>query len=158
MKALKLYLFLALFAAVLAPSSDLQAGPSRNNRTGIGLGAGVPSQLFISGKHWFKKPGHAVDFAVSGGNGWIGGSADYLWHKFYVFKGDLGRRMPLYFGGGAGVAVSGNNLGIQAQGKGGITYFFQAPFDVFLEAVPAVTITPGVGLDIGLALGGRYYW
>jgi hypothetical protein len=80
-------------------SVQAQAGPSAKNRTGIGLGVGVPSNLFVTGKHWLsRREGQftpALDFSVRGGNGWIGGDMDYLLHKFYIFKGDLGKRMPL---------------------------------------------------------------
>ena len=159
----------------LGISSVANAGPNKNARTGIGFGAGFGEfdlNLFITGKHWLSTPGRAIDFSMDFGSGFFGGTANYLWHKFYLFKGNLGRKLPLYYGGGAaaylvswdffnpvtGQTESDSDLHLGGQAKAGLNYFFDGPFDAFLEFSPIIFITPDTTVGIGGAIGGRYYW
>ena len=70
----------------------------------------------------------------------------------------MGRKLPLYYGGGGAAFVVNDDLALAAQVKAGLNYFFEGPFDAFFELIPVLFLTPNVSPGIGVALGGRYYW
>ncbi len=163
---MKRSLHILLLALALAGAAELQAGPSKQSPFGLGLAVPVNLTPFafglgLSGKYWLDTT-HAIDGTLFGGSGWISVGADYLWHKYYVFSGDMGKRMPIYYGGGGSVTAwssgpySGTALAVQ--GKLGMNYLFNEPFDLYVETTPGINLTPTTGFGIGISVGGRYYF
>lgn len=160
-----LSLSLVLLGLALAPAAA-QAGPTKASPFGIGVAAPVnfaPAGvgLGLSGKYWMNSE-RAWDMTLFGGGGWIGLSADYLWHRYHIFDGEMARRGPMYYGLGANLtswsAGPFNGVAAGIQGKLGWTYLFRKPFDAYVELVPAVNIIPGFAFGIGLQIGGRWYF
>ncbi len=129
---------------------------------GLGVELGAPTAL--SGKLWLNHE-NAVDFAIGGlgyyygrNYGGVNVHADYLWHRYGVFGGpgnDAGAKMPLYLGIG-GVFQSPEVVGVR--GVIGVTYLFDAPFDVFFELAPTLVVLPYSGFGVDAGLGGRFYF
>jgi hypothetical protein len=143
-----------------------QAGPTTSDPIGIGLALPLNLVPFgvglgLSGKYWLNSV-HAIDGTLFGGSGWVSVAGDYLWHRYYVFSGDLAKRMPIYFGPGASITSWGSGpysgTAVAVQGKLGVDYLFREPFDVYAEATPAINLTPSVGFSLGLSIGGRWYF
>lgn len=52
-----------------------------------------------------------------------------------------------------------NDLGLAVRGSGGINYYFNDPsFEVFAEASLHFFFVPSTDVDLGIALGGRYFF
>lgn len=85
--------------------------------------------------------------------------ADYIWHRWNVIKVEKGS-LPLYFGVGGRLRLRDevdDTLGVRF--PVGLAYeFADAPFDLFLELVPVLDLTPSSEFDLNAALGGRYYF
>lgn len=150
----------------LCGSGSLHAGPSKLSPFGLGLALPVNLSPFavglgLSGKYWMDSL-HAIDGTLFGGSGWVSVAGDYLWHKYYVFSGEAGKRMPVYYGVGGDVTAwsagpySGTAIGVQ--GKLGVDYLFKEPFDAYAEATPGFNLTPSIGFGLGISVGGRYYF
>lgn len=149
--------------AFLMLAAAAAAGPTRDSPWGIGLEAPlsfIPATagLGLTGKYWVDSK-NAWDMSLYGGNGWMAGAGDYLWHRYGVFGGEASRRAPVYYGVGAAAVLGfGGGAAVAVQGKGGISYLFKAPWDVFVEAVPRLLLSQGASFGIGLTLGGRFYF
>ena len=151
----------SILAFMMALSTAALAGPSQRDRLGLGLEAPLSlapfiPQLGLSGKYWLDTE-HAVDASLFGSNNGLGLGADYLWHRFYIFSGELGRIMPAHVGGGISAWTNNGLSGAAVQGKAGLSYFFKAPFDAFLEIVPQARLYPNFGLQIIFNGGIRFY-
>jgi hypothetical protein len=156
----KISLGVGLLAAltVLSP----HRAPASPRGLGLGLIAGAPSGL--SGKLWLDDV-HALDLAVGSFGYYVGSAysginvhADYLWHRYGIFgdrSSEAYRRLPLYYGVG-GIFSSPGLAGLR--GVLGITYLFEAPFDVFFEIAPTLVVAPGLGVGTDAGLGGRFYF
>lgn len=158
---------LALWASAPASAAPAETG------TGIGFVLGTPTGFNL------KLPqgrAHALQFTLGydldGGPHWAGpgddgGShfylgGDYLWYNYEVFRVEQGR-LPLYYG--PGVWASLHNHGSDSHARAGIRgvigiayQFANAPFDVFLELGPGISVVPDThGHGFG-GLGGRFYF
>jgi hypothetical protein len=144
---------------------------------GLGLELGTPTLL--TAKIWMD-PVNAWDIGLGGLGYYYTGPdrvqritgfvahVDYLWHHYGVFssrpvKGkekddaDFYDKMPFYVGVGGVMATPDGFFGVR--GVFGVTYLFDAPFDVFLEAAPTLGLTPVAGYGgVDLSLGGRFYF
>jgi hypothetical protein len=154
-----------LLACGLLAATGLSAapvgGPARD--FGLGLILGAPSGL--TGKLWLDGS-QAVDIAVGNFGYYVGSPynsslnvhVDYLWHYFGVFGGPGSaayRQLPVYVGVG-GMFSSPDVAG--ARVVLGITYLFNAPFDLFFEVAPTLVVAPIVGMGTDAGLGGRFYF
>lgn len=158
--------FLMVFSvSVLAKSKVKVNLPKGTVYNGIGVGfiAGAPSGLSL--KTYLSK-----ETALQAGVSWyyygaFGASVDYLIHSFDIIevdKGDVG----LYFGGGAFINMYyatyygyGAGVGVGVRVPLGVCYNFEnSPIDIFVEAVPSLSVLPGVWFGIGGGLGARYYF
>jgi len=158
MSPFKRYALLAIFLV------SASAGALRADHRNFGLGVEFGAPTALSGKLWLNHE-NAIDFAIGGlgyyygrNYGGLNVHADYLWHRYGVFGGigsDAGSKMPLYIGFG-GVFQSPEVVG--ARGVIGVTYLFDAPFDVFFEMAPTLVILPYSGFGVSAGLGGRFYF
>ena len=132
---------------------------SAQKRFGAGIIAGEPTG--ITAKLWINEIN-----AVTAGMAWsfegrtsLQLQADYLWHNYDIFPLANSAQMPIYYGVGARVKNkrNANNLwGVRI--PFGITYLFEAPWDIFAEIVPIVDFAPKSGLSLNGAVGVRYYF
>ena len=131
----------------------------RSQNSGFGLGVVVGEPTGISFKNWTSSRN-----AVAGGIAWSVSKdasfhlhADYLWHSYDAIQSK--EPFVLYYGvGGRFKAISGNGR-LGGRGVFGIGYLFRdAPFDLFLEAVPILDIIPEIGLGLNAGLGARYFF
>lgn len=129
---------------------------------GVGIMVGEPSGL--SFKKWLNNL-NAVDAGVGWSfpeNGSIHLHADYLYHNYDLIKVS-DSKIPFYFGIGGRLkfkgeekSAKGNSIGIRV--PVGVAYeFSRAPFDVFLEIVPILDISPDTRFTFNSAIGVRYY-
>jgi hypothetical protein len=145
---------LALLLVFFAGSAVAAGGPF-----GLGIIVGEPTGL--SGK-LFLSDANAIDGAVawsfSGDNAFhIHG--DYLYHNYTLLDVEKGK-LPLYFGIGASFKFredADDNLGVRI--PVGLAYMFDgAPFDVFVEIVPVLELTPDTDFELEGAIGGRFFF
>jgi hypothetical protein len=171
---------LALAAALAVGVTALAPAPAQaaNAADGVGIGfiLGSPSGFSLKlpqgrANAWQFALGYDLD----GGHGWghhnhnhghdgshffVGG--DYLWYNYNIFRVPKGR-LPLYYGPGAWVSLHDhddhNHTAAGIRGVIGIAYHFaNAPFDIFLEIGPGISIIPDThGTGFG-GLGARFYF
>ncbi|MCX8051884.1 MAG: hypothetical protein N3B17_08345 [Chlorobi bacterium] len=152
-------LFVVSIASVMALA--------QRGSTGFGIVLGDPTGLTL--KHWVARD-QAI--AASLGGSYFGSpriGVDYLWH-FNAFRSSI---VMLY--GDAGVAI-GFGKGVRWWGDRGYKYYDRdetrigvrgmfgvnvlprgVPLEIFLELGPLVTIAPGFGSSVDVALGMRFY-
>ena len=84
---------------------------------------------------------------------------DYLYHNYTLIDVEKGE-LPVYFGIGGRIRLRENDddkVGIRF--PIGLDYIFDgAPFDIFLELVPIMDLTPDTDFDMNGAIGFRYYF
>jgi hypothetical protein len=146
MKTLGALLVLALFSG--------EAFAQGGKKLGLGLILGNPTGG--SAKYWLSET-QAFDAAL-GFSGDLEMHADYLWHAWNAFPQPPQGKLGLYLGAGPRLELKDDNeFGIR--GVFGATYLVDKyPWDVFLEVVPVLRVTPGPSMGLDAALGGRYYF
>ena len=144
-----------MLVLLVAPSAALAAG----GPFGLGVIVGEPTGL--SGKVFLSER-NAIDFAVAwslSGDNDLHLHGDYLHHWYGVIPVEKGR-LPIFAGIGARVRFRENaddEVGLRI--PVGLTYLFEgAPFDVFVEIVPILDLTPDTDFDLEGAVGGRFYF
>ena len=156
---MKKVVFVAILLATVAGMTHAQTGRSGGN-TGIGIIFGEPTG--VSFKYWTGKT-VAIDAAaawsfVNGGSFQV--QSDLLFHSFDLFRVDSGR-MALYYGFGGRFKTKTNteDARLSFRVPVGISYEFErAPFEIFVELVPMLDLTPKTEGDIGGGIGFRYYF
>jgi len=150
----RIFLLLIALGLFLPASSHAQQG------LGVGVFFGEPSG--ISTKTWLS---HTTAFDAAAawsveGAGSFHVHGDYLLHNFNVFPVGRGA-LPLYYGVGARILnrTDTNTLNVGVRLPVGIEYLFQrAPFDLFLEVVPVLDLTPESTVDVNASIGTRYFF
>lgn len=148
------------------------AGNARaQGNDGFGLGVIVGEPTGLSLKWWLGN-----DQAIDGGVAWSFSEndslhlhADYLWHRFDLFKiPPKAGKLPLYFGVGGRLKLEEDNggkgdndhddlLGVRI--PVGVAFLFaDAPVDIFAEIVPVLDLIPDTDLDLNAAIGARFYF
>jgi len=154
--------FKLAIAVLMLAAASANARPPED--FGIGVIVGEPTGLSL--KYWLDDE-RAIDAAAAESfseNDSFQLHGDYLIHDYDLFGLD---EMPFYYGLGARLKLkdsdgSGRNrrhdmFGIRV--PLGITYIFEdAPVDLFFELVPVLDLSPEVELDIGAAVGFRFYF
>ena len=131
----KVFLVVALVLIIALPLSA--AGYMKTNGIGVGLSGGWP----VSGvavKYGMD------DFRLVGTLG-------------YNYNGGV----PFYVNVGVTGAISagGPDFTLSVNVPFGVSYFFEDfPVEVFLKVGPGLRILPDLGFDIGVALGGLWYF
>jgi hypothetical protein len=167
---------LILTAMLAFAAKDAQAA-NASSGTGIGIILGTPSGFSLklpqgSSNAWQFALGYDLDGGPHwGGPHWhedgpygthfyLGG--DYLWYNYNLIRVSRGR-LPLYYGPGAWVSLhshddhSHTRAGIR--GVIGLAYHFAtAPFDIFLEVGPAISVVPDTRGGAFGGLGARFFF
>lgn len=137
----------------------LLVGPAAGQGTGFGAGVIVGEPTGISLKNWLGRT-TAFDIGVAwsfSNEDAVHIHADYLVHKFGVFKVEKGE-MPLYFGIGGRIKFE-DDVKVGVRIPIGTDYFFvEAPIDLFFEVVPLLELAPDTDLDVNAGLGIRYFF
>ncbi len=156
---MKKCVLIILFLAAAAGMAHAQTGRTGGN-TGLGIIFGEPTG--VSFKYWTGRT-VAIDAAaawsfINGGSFQVHG--DLLFHSFDIFRVEKGR-MALYygFGGRFKTKTDTDDARLSFRVPVGITYEFErAPFELFIELVPMLDLTPKTEGDIGGGIGFRYYF
>jgi hypothetical protein len=158
----------AMIALGTASTTPVHAADAASG-TGIGFVLGNPTGLSLklpqgrsnawqftfgwdldgpNGPPWNDPPNDDPRFYVGG---------DYLWYNYNLIRVNQGR-LPLYYGPGAFVSIS-NNTHAGIRGVVGLEYqFARAPFDIFIEVGPGITILPDTHGIVFAGLGGRFFF
>lgn len=149
---------IAILYAMLVASGAASAG-SNTSDFGLGLMVGEPTGL--SAKVWTGST-NAFDFGLAWSTSKHSSVAihgDYVRHKFDAIDVEEGA-LPFYYGIGVRLLNRDNaddNIGVRF--PIGLDYLFaQSSFDVFLEVVPIMDLTPDSEFDINVGLGARYFF
>lgn len=137
----------------------------------FGLGLILVSPTGLSGKYRLSSD-NSVDAAVGwGSHDFIVLHSTYLWEFNKAIALD-GKYIGAYFGVG-GTFVSwdshdhtwwgrehrNDDKGLAVRLAGGLNYYFNRPaIEVFAELALNFFVVPATEIDLGLALGGRYYF
>ena len=152
----RLHLIPAVVCIVFSSLSGLLM--AQEGGTGIGIILGEPTG--ISFKTWISDRS-AIDAGAAWsfpGAGAFHTHVDYLWHNFSIIKLPEGK-MPLYFGLGGRMKVSGRDVFLGARVPIGLAYIFVGDrLDVFVETVPVMNLFPATGFDLNAAIGIRFFF
>lgn len=134
-----------------------QADPGNEGNFGIGVMLGEPTGISV--KSWngdYSAFDIGAAWSLSDRDEAIHLHADYLLHSW--FDDIENGRLAFYYGIGGRIIFSDDaNAGIRV--PLGLNYVFQtAPFDVFVEAVPILDLTPDTEFAGNGAVGIRYYF
>ena len=151
-----IFLILLLIILVISPKEILaQANNDGRQNIGIGLMAGEPTG--VTYKSWFNR-NTAYDigaaWSLSGRNEAVHLHTNFLYHSWFEESDNL----AFIFGIGGRVIFAGNaKAGIRI--PLGLNYVFDdAPFDMFVEAVPILDLSPDIEFAGNGAFGVRYYF
>ncbi len=126
---------------------------------GVGVILGEPTGL--TGKYWLDET-NAIDAGVAiglfGVNTEFSLHADYLYHINNLIKWKY--KLPFYYGFGIRMRFASHNpMKFGVRGVVGVMmYFKKLPIDAFFEIAPSFRLLPTTGLDMDVAIGGRYYF
>ncbi len=138
-----------------------QIAAAGSNKSGFGAGIIVGEPTGIDLKYWL-----GADSALQGAVAWSTSSnssmhlhLDYIIHKWDIIDVSSGS-MPLYFGVGGRVKFrddADDDIGIRV--PIGLAYMFaNDPFDLFLEVVPILDLSPDTDFGFNAAIGGRWFF
>lgn len=146
-----------LFALLQMDSVQAQADTGNGGNVGIGVMFGEPTGLSV--KMWTGSRSAlniGAAWSLAGRNEAIHLHADYLFHNWF---GDVNRgQLGFYYGIGARAIFAGDpTFGVRI--PLGLNYVFEnIPFDLFVEAVPILDLSPETKLAGNGAFGIRYYF
>jgi hypothetical protein len=154
---MKRLLIVAVLLLIVVP----QFAAAGSNKSGFGLGIIVGEPTGIDAKYWLGS-----DAALQGAVAWSTSSnsslhlhLDYIVHKWNIIDVSSGS-MPLYFGVGGRVKFrddEDDDIGIRV--PIGLSYMFaNDPFDLFLEIVPILDLSPDTDFGFNAAIGGRWFF
>jgi hypothetical protein len=153
----KIYVLAACFL-MLVSGPVLGKG---DNHDGFGLGILLGEHQGLSGKLW-SGTDTAFDFGMAwstSGTDEIAVHADYVLHEFDMIEVDKGA-LPFYYG--IGVAYLGHDRHddhVGARMPVGLDYLFaDSAFDVFLEIVPVMYLSPDTEFELEIGIGGRFFF
>jgi len=156
-KAIAIFIFIASFVCLHAETVKAQADTGNGGNLGVGIMVGEPTGVSV--KAWNNDRsafGVGAAWSLSGRNEAIHLHIDYLQHTWFedLDEGSLG----FYFGiGGRGIFADDPLIGLRI--PLGLTYVFGGiPFDIFVEAVPILDLTPDTEFAGNGAVGLRYYF
>jgi len=160
MKNTKWYAVLALATTITLLQMETvkaQADTGNGGNVGIGIMIGEPTGLSV--KLWTSSRSAfniGAAWSLSGRNEAIHLHADYLFHTWF---GDVNRgQLGFYYGiGGRAIFAGDPTVGVRV--PLGLNYVFEnIPFDLFVEAVPILDLSPDTRFAGNGAFGLRYYF
>jgi hypothetical protein len=148
-------LLLLIVLTLLLPATSARA----QQGLGVGVFVGEPSGLSL--KTWLSRA-TAFDAAAAWSfedDGYFHVHGDFLVHNYNVFRVGKGA-MPLYYGvGGRILNRTNNTLNVGVRLPVGAEYLFSGgPFDVYVEVVPVLDLTPESTVDVNASMGARYFF
>lgn len=156
-KTLAITLLLSAFICLQTESVTAQADTGNGGNFGVGFMVGEPTGVSV--KAWNNARsafGIGAAWSLSGRHEALHMHLDYLQHTWFedVDEGSLG----FYYGIGGRVIFTDDAL-IGLRIPIGLNYVFGSiPFDIFVEAVPILDLTPDTELAGNGAFGIRYYF
>jgi len=123
--------------------------------TGAGLQFGYPGDVALTVK---------LDHFPVAGLSWSFGSSTYLGTTIdYWLANNKISDTPLtwYYGGGISASIntgSGDKIGLGLRAPIGLQFYPAKQIETYLELAPGLAVLPGIGFDIGAALGFRYHF
>jgi hypothetical protein len=158
-------LFAAIALALAVPAMAQSQGDDKY--VGIGFIVGEPTGLDAK---FFLNNEHALEFGLAwdlNGQNELHLQGDYLWHRYGLIDLKNGDEMPLFFGIGARFVATEDDPGDNHNDDDvfgirfpvGLAYMFtNYPFDIFMEIVPILDLTPDSDFDLEGALGARFWF
>jgi len=156
-------LIAALALALAAPAMAESKGD--NKYAGVGFIVGEPTGLDAK---FFLNNEHALEFGLAwslSGQNELHLQGDYLWHRYGLIDLKNGDEMPLFFGIGARFIFTENDPGQNNDDVFGIRFpvglaymFTNYPFDIFMEIVPILDLTPNSDFELEGAIGARFWF
>ncbi|MGQ9800815.1 MAG: hypothetical protein ACUVRL_04020 [Candidatus Saccharicenans sp.] len=149
---------IAILSILLLVSFLVVPGQAQEKKFGLGIILGEPTGLIA--KYWTSRT-TAFDIAGSwsftGANDSFHLHADYLLHRFNVFKVEKGR-LPFYYGIGVRLSLQDETrFGIRV--PLGLSYMFdRTPIDIFVEFSPVMDVIPATEVNFMGFIGFRYYF
>jgi hypothetical protein len=154
-------LIAALALALAVPA--MAAGETKH--VGVGFIVGEPTGLDAK---FFMNNENALEFGLAwslSGQNELHMQGDYLWHRYGLIDMKNGDEMPLYFGIGARFIFTESDPGGNDDNIFGIRFpvglaymFTNYPFDIFMEIVPILDLTPDSDFDLEGAIGARFWF
>ena len=151
MKNVILISFLILFLSKLTFAQE----------SGYGIGVILGEPTGLSGKIWLDKE-QAFDIGIAAG--FVGEGAGLSMHSDYLYHienlVDWKYKIPFYYGFGVRMRFpTENRFNFGVRGVAGLMFFVKnLPVDVFFEISPSFRLLPTTGLDLDVAIGGRYFF
>lgn len=158
MKRLTILTLFAVATIILwTDSAQAQANTGNGGNFGIGVMLGEPTGISV--KSWNNELS-AFDigaaWSLSGRNEAIHLHADYLFHSWF---NDVDTGMLAFYYGIGGRIIFSDDATAGIRIPLGLNYVFEnAPFDLFVEAVPILDLTPDTEFAGNGAVGIRYYF
>jgi hypothetical protein len=156
-KTVAITLFVSTLIFLQAESVFAQADTGNGGNLGVGFMVGEPTGVSV--KAWNNDRSAFVigaAWSLGGRHEALHMHLDYLQHSWFkdVDEGSLG----FYYGlGGRAIFTKDAMFGIRI--PLGLTYVFGSiPFDIFVEAVPILDLTPDTEFAGNGAIGLRYYF
>ncbi|MFP4520838.1 MAG: hypothetical protein ACLFQK_01705 [Fibrobacterota bacterium] len=145
---MKKFLFTVAILCLMGISSARVSRPR-------GIGVILGDRTGLSFKYWNSSK-LAADAALSWNDGGLYLHADYLMH-FSIASGRAWR-LPVYLGLGSSVFLADNSsVGLRI--PVGLNYIMtRMPFDFFLEIVPTMGLSDGMGFDTNVFGGLRFFF
>lgn len=154
MQRSKILVFIILMVVLQSASLHAQAVNNINKELGLGAMLGEPTGVSV--KFWTGNE-TAIDvgaaWSLSGRNEALHLHSDLLFHSWFADTENL----AFYYGIG-GRVIFANEAQAGVRVPIGLTYVFDGPFDLFVEAVPILDLTPDTDFAGNGAVGIRYYF
>ncbi len=127
-------------------------------RMGLGIIVGEPTGISVKGKlNEVSAFDAAAAWSFGGRRDAFQLHADYLRHKYDLFRPEKGR-LPWYYGIGGRMAM-GDKAVLGVRIPLGLVYEFASdPIDLFVEIVPVLDVAPSTGFRLNGAIGGRFWF
>lgn len=156
-KQIILGILILVLACLQVEPVSAQANSEEGGNFGLGLMLGEPSGVSIKSWNGTKTAFNiGAAWSLAGRNEALHLHGDFLWHS-WMEKVETGR-LAFYYGlGGRIIFADDAQAGLRV--PLGLNYVFPTiPFDLFVEAVPILDVTPDAGFAGNGAVGLRYYF
>lgn len=159
MKHPGVFILTVVLGMLLMLKPEISKGQANGDGGNLGIGIMIGEPTGLSVKTWNSGRsafGIGAAWSLSGRNEAIHLHADYLLHSWFTEMDE--ERLAFYYGiGGRIIFADDPRAGVRI--PLGLNYVFGSiPFDIFVEAVPIVDLTPETEFAGNGAVGIRYYF